>query len=701
MARRDRPRSRQKQEIAFRKSLLRFFIIFGVVLFCGLSTRVLIASIPLQEKIASQLDSPEGYELEVNEAYFQFHSGWIPVVAIHVPRIELSDKNCASNSLKIQSFLVVFDFLKMIQGKFEPGRIEVKLLEGSHYQVCEASRETVAKNDIDSPKGKKKAERKQRSQEKEGDLFQTEKVQNFYKNLWPEIKKIPVRKIAIAEVRWNEYIDVNEKLFMAGKFEAKKEQELKIKFAVDQLSYKGADLDSLYTSGRLLVNDEEISLELKNKIREGRFQVKSRLQRKKDWPLSISFDMNRLPVSAFSELLDSDMKLSYLWASCSGRLESPWQKAKEKDWEFGLCELNGPYGEIQIKNWQASFKDQRQFEIEVNKLDLDEIMKEKRDLLFSGVLAEFGILSGQVLLKDKLYKIKGHLENSQILFSNNNLRDVQKLKKLPFEIQGRPKSWKAKINDVELEEGQFTGDIQMELEGEEEKAKGRIAIHQLLLNDRIYKLMLKSRPAQLRVYGKFEISEGEINEWSALLATPELKSDDYVFKNLKVKGEKRDQDTSQVQVNISEGYLKKETPFLKWVRPTHLDKDWQGENVEFRELSTRLTIFESRKVEWKRGYARLKNGWQLSSEGQRNRDRQVVAWLQWDRPEDGKYLRWDFKGPFFEGRWHPKTAWVRDWLQEHPQFVEEHADISLEPFSEETLPKSSSRPSKAPATKGA
>lgn len=212
--------------------------------------------------------------------------------------------------------------------------------------------------------------------------------------------------------------------------------------------------------------------------------------------------------------------------------------------------------------------------------------------------------------------------------------------------------------------------------------------------------MLKSQPAQLRVYGKFEISDGKINEWSALLATPELKSEDYVFKNLKVKGEMKNQKTSRVQVNVSEGVLKKDTAFVSWIRPTHLDKDWQGENIAFRELSTRLNVFESRKVEWKRGYVRLKNGWQLSSEGHRTPNREVEAWLQWDRPNDRKYLRWNFQGPFFKGRWHPQTAWVLDWLENNPDFLKQHSDISLEPFSEKPLPKSSSLP-KEPVKKGA
>ncbi len=681
-------RIKRKQEIQFRKAFWRFLMLFSLVLCLGFFSRFLIQSIPLQEKITELIQSPQGYSVDFKGAEFQFHSGLMPVVAVHVPRITVNDTSCVSNSIRVHNFLMIFDFFKLLQGQIRPSRVLVNYLEGNHYQVCSNETPSSTSESDGEHLVEENSVKKTSTPVQVVKKLSTKSFQNFYNNVWPDIVSFSVQSVSVEEFSWNEYLKLNEKLHLAGKLKLKKKKTVIGDFDLTQLSLRNEKMDSFSSRGQFEISEEGLKVSLKNKVREGDLVFSVDLKREKNWPVVIQFDLKRLPISALSSFLKEDIRVSYLWASCQFDIQSSWKELMDQDINLKNCELSGPYGEVRVKSLIANLQSIKEYEVEVSKLKLDEVVKEKRDLYFSGVLAEYGTVSAQIKYKNREHVVKGYVENSQFLFSHSNLRDVQKVKKIPFEAEGRLDDWKVSVQNVVLDEGEFDGDIQV-VSSRSKQAEGKIAIHRLVLNHKIYKLMLKSEPAELRVYGKFVLDEGKISQWSAILATPELKSEKYSLKNLKVKGEMTEEDVSRVNINVSQGSINKATLFFDWVRPTHLDSEWKSDVLDFQELSAQLDLFSDQKVAWHRGYVRLKNGWQLSSEGARYPNRQVVAWLQWDRPSDGRYMKWNFKGPFFKGEWYPKTTWVREWLETHPNFLKENGSISLKPFDEDFIPKSS------------
>ncbi|MEM7646354.1 MAG: hypothetical protein AAF203_05550, partial [Pseudomonadota bacterium] len=183
----------------------------------------------------------------------------------------------------------------------------------------------------------------------------------------------------------------------------------------------------------------------------------------------------------------------------------------------------------------------------------------------------------------------------------------------------------------------------------------------------------------------FDMKDKEMTDWSAIIATPKLVSDDYEFDNLKVKAARRETSSADLRVTSTGGVVREKAMVLPWLEPTRLDKVWGGQKeIGFKEMSVKLEVFQNKKILWKRGYLRTDKGWQLSSEGEREPDRKVLAWFQWDRP-DSQFLRWGYQGTFFDGQWKPETPWIKKWLSENPQFLKNHRSIAFLVEKEESL----------------
>ena len=71
------------------------------------------------------------------------------------------------------------------------------------------------------------------------------------------------------------------------------------------------------------------------------------------------------------------------------------------------------------------------------------------------------------------------------------------------------------LSKIELDQGQFDGDIKVQLDPDNDEASGKVSIHKLQLSPPIYKLMLNTEPALLKLYGKFKMSNKEMKDWSA------------------------------------------------------------------------------------------------------------------------------------------------------------------------------------------
>lgn len=666
----------RKQDIHFRRSILRFSIAFVVVFMCGAVTRGLVAQFPIAEKLKQAIKVPENQTLTFHKPQIVFRRGWVPVIGLHISRVDWQNNRCASNRLSLQDSIVVLDPIKLLQGELAPGRIKVDFLEFSYSQSCGKELVGPVQPSQQIKKPEKKgifASKKRAKKESYKFLIQAGQLKKLFEEDLDKLAQVDFSHLDVEKFRIHIVKSVDNEITFEGEGKLGLAGNLQADLKFQKFYYQEQDLDFLSTRLKLNLSRQQAEFDIVSLVREGKIQWKTLIKNETDYPVESEININKMPISPIVGFAVEDLPINYLWLSCQASVSSSIKKMASSPIQFGDCKAEGPYGEALVTQVKAFPHKVEEFNVEINKLQLDKVFKERRDLYFSGVLANYGVFSAQVKYARSLYDIKGHLNRSEFIFSNNNLRDIQKIETIPFHFQGNADAWQAKLDKIKLDEGEFAGELLVHKKSQNEP-QGRIAIHKLRFNPRIYKLILNSDPTDVRIYGKFKWNENRVDDWSALVATEELNSEMYNFKNLKVKGERMAEDKTSLRISVADGVLNEKSPLVSWLRPTHLDKAWKPGPIPFVELSARLDISRNRNVEWKRGYIRLKNKWQLSSEGIRDRAKGVVAWLQWDRP-DGKYLKWNYTGSFFDGAWEPLTPWVKAWLDNRKDYLDDNQAI--------------------------
>ena len=671
MAKNNRWAKKGSSEIHFRRSLWRFSLAFIVVLSSGLVTRYLVSQVPLEEKILTSFEVPDQWHFTLNKPSIQFSSGWLPVLGVKVQGLELQEKECPANRILVQDGLVVVNPFSLLAGQVEPYLVELELVEVSRVQDCRKKNPDTSASSTSRSKVKKSPPF---SEAKNIKSLKDSMLDQFYSEAWPKIKKFPVKKVKINLFKVHLIKSLDEQIRFEGSANIKLNQKIRLRANLKKFFYRQKQLDFLSNQMDLEIHDNSMDIDWKAAIREGAIGLKFIIQNSKQFPVSMDLQVNKLPVSAVTDLLDQKVNINYLWGSCHLKGQGLWEKLTETKIEFSNCQLDGPYGSIVAHEVEGTFGGIEKVRIEVSKLDLDKIIKNRRGLYLSGVLEKYGVLSAELDINKNSVNGRGYVEATEFIFSKNNFRDIQKVNKVPFQFGGSFDKWEARFMDMELDKGDFAGELLVKW-NPGNKIQGRVAFHKLRFNPTIYKLMLQAEPADLRLYGKFDYNDDQLQDWSALLASPQVNAEGYQLKNLKVKGRNLKGKVSEVQVSVAEGQVNSGSGLVGWLSPTQLDRAMDpNSSIEFSELYTRLEISENRELEWKRGYARLANGWQLSSEGSRDFEKKVSAWLQWDRP-DGKFMKWGFQGAFFDGIWRPLTPWVQNWLQNNSEFLKKHKSL--------------------------
>ena len=315
-----------------------------------------------------------------------------------------------------------------------------------------------------------------------------------------------------------------------------------------------------------------------------------------------------------------------------------------------------------------------EFELSFKDLNLDEVIKNRRDVVLSGVLSRYGRLNSVVQYKADKFIGKGQLLDAEFLFSKNSFREIQKIDQVLFSFDGNGEAMKVSIDGMNLQDGDFEGTIQLNSKESFKKSTGRVTVHKIQFRPKIYELTLGAQPAEIRAYGKFALEGQSLKDWFLMIATPKLISKAYDLSALKAQGRQLKDGDSELRITVAEGALQEDSVLLNWLRPTLLEQEWPAGLVSFSELSVRLNFEPDRLVRWTRGYARLKSRWQFSTEGTFDRNKKVSGWMQWDRP-DRKFLKWNYAGDFFDGAWEPQTQWVQSWLDQKNQFLQDYPAI--------------------------
>lgn len=660
-----------KKEISFKASLFRFTTLFVIVLISGLITNVYISRIDLKKHIPQEYFESEEFELSVDDPQISFKKGLFPVVGVMTPRVEWKDKKCPSRRVMGQNIFVILDFFSLLKGQVKPGKIDIGFVEVATPISCDETQPAVEIAEVEKTKEVTPADKAKELLNKNLKDKQLEKFFIQVQKL-EAIKTLPIVDIKKFVVKLFE--GYKEDAVFKGEFYFKRSANLMAKVVLSQAIVKGHDLPLRNAKVEFHAGLDHARLKIFSNIREGQWNFQGLVSNTSGYKVEMNSQITKLPLSTFSPLFFDKTQVSYLWLDCGFQVEAPWAHVLEKNFSLSKCDLTGPYGSAKVIHSDLNLRKVHAVEIELNKIQVDNIIKSKRDAYFSGVFSHYGSVSSLFKFNEGRWIFDGLFEGSELIFSRNNLRDIQKVQKFPFQVKGDRDNWEVLFKDILLDEGEFKGEIVVQFKDGVKNAQGKMAIHKLELNPKIYKLMVLSQPFALSFYGKLKIEDKKLTDWSGLAAAKNIKGENYNFSALKIDGKMGEEGDSLLRIYAPSGEFTKNAEIIRWIEPTHLGQDWGAGPYKFREFSTKLEVTSNKVTRWKRGYARLENGWQLSSEGVLNENKLTEFWLQWDKPNQ-QFLKWTHPGPFLAGGWAPQTPWVKDWIGKNPEFLSKFPSV--------------------------
>lgn len=662
-----------KNEISFKKSIFRFSTAFFIVLVAGIITNIYISKIDLMEKIPGELLETPDYQITIERPEIKFKNGLFPVVGVFSQRVEWKDKSCPSRRVVGQNVFLVMDFFALLQGRFEPGRVDVSFVDLVTPNNCGES--SFQKNVAD-------LQDSDRSEKLKPLLKEMLVKELFPKKIFSSVKEVlglsffPMVYIHKFDFKFMKAY--REEVEVKGSLSIFRGDRLSVKMFVNKLFLRGYELPLRKSSVEVIASNDAAELKVNTNVREGVFQFNLNLDNSDDFQTSAEMKVLKMPLSPFSAAVLKKTHISYLWFDCKAQVSGTWAELDKKEFSLEKCELTGPYGAANVNKSSLTLGGLKELEVEFNKIQVDEVLDNKRDAYFSGVFSKYGSFSSLLKLNESRWSLEGFLEDSEVIFSRNNLRDIQKIKKMPFKAGGRKKEGRVVIENIDLDNGQFKGDLVVEFKNGMEDARGRFSIHKLLMNPKIYKLMFLSQPTPLSFYGKLELKDRKIKDWSGVVAAKDVEGEEYKFSALKIEGQMGDDKSSLFKFTVPSGQFSPKSNLVKWVRTTTLVDEWPEEEYKFKEFSGRLKLGADRSLSLKRGYLRFANSWQLSGEGSVDSESSMLdAWIQWDKPR-GPYLKWSIKDRFLSGRWEPQTEWAKEWLIKNPGYIKDNNNILFE-----------------------
>ena len=195
-----------------------------------------------------------------------------------------------------------------------------------------------------------------------------------------------------------------------------------------------------------------------------------------------------------------------------------------------------------------------------------------------------GVFDGQAQFNEnQLVSVSGNWKDLQLIFSNRGRREVQVVNNLKLELSGGSNRWAGVLQNIELEDGHWNGNIGISLDQNEKKVIIESSFNDLKLSPQVEELMTMKgelSPIEGRLNLKFVVGlPAEINGM--------LKLDQAVVNEVKL--ERLRIDFEGLAENVNGKFQMQLLDFPKsqlqyWPQSLPLNKD----NLQFKNLSGRF-----------------------------------------------------------------------------------------------------------------
>lgn len=331
------------------------------------------------------------------------------------------------------------------------------------------------------------------------------------------------------------------------------------------------EAERMYFATETILDSEQVQVEMKGAWREAKAKLSFKMNSENSlW----QWNWEQFPVKRLLHLASYDdpqttqffglWNPQFLWFNC----KSDWSWSPHNIFAVQLnsCELYGDIGRILLNGKVTGDGQKSQPEnltLDFEKVSLQKLIKSFNKIGPTGVLRQFGEIGGKVEIRGwQDLEYKGQLKNLELKFSRGPQRDVQRVQQLRGKISYKDNRVSGVVDKMELEEGEFEGQLTFNLNSEFSGGGMQISIDKLRFSPTIEELILNGQASPIQIYGKSELREGHIVQWQGSIGIENLESQGVKWNQLKWQSEyKNEKLQGQLSANTIE--ITDKAPFLK------------------------------------------------------------------------------------------------------------------------------------------
>lgn len=367
-------------------------------------------------------------------------------------------------------------------------------------------------------------------------------------------------------------------------------------------------------------------------------------------------------------IITNDLQPKFVWLSCRVKYDGLVSALSSQPLQLEPCSIQGDLGELVMKSWRWFPWREPIFDpfvVELKELDLHKLVQIVNRTGLSGILSRFGLLSGNLHIENPNHMVfKGELRNIEMAFSNRGERGKQLVPRLVGELTLNEDRVLGNFPEVELEQGEFKGQITFNLDREFRSGVLQLAIDRLGFHPSIQKLMVGGTISPISIYGQGKVENGEISSWRGEFGIREMRNERWTLEEVKLTtdlaGGKFVSNTKAKRVELPAA-----SEYYRLARPMFLDEKGLDTSLIFDRFSGKLQIGRG-EGRWDKLSASVLNRVVVSSSGKWSTDQKVEGAMFVDFPVL-KLLRWDITGSWDRIQLQPSAKMLKDLARRHPE----------------------------------
>ena len=613
-------------------------------------------------------------------------NGWLPVLSLEIKNIELAQrKNCGRviPPIRIQKATLPINFFKLLEGKFALSLISIQKfevdIENFQNNCGERSGASVAtKPDQEaSPPVVAQAAPDMGS----GSAVKTasEAFSFWDDQKLSQIDEV-VRGIEFDEIKL--YFDQHQKFLILKNFNlrqnkseglSKSKYRLKSEFILPPEFSQGeviptADIVADLTS-------EKMNFDISTQIAEGHIQINAIISPGSHSPLvEMNIKAKQLPVSAISsyltklELLPQKSQPKFVWLSFTANVNGRLDQLKQLPIEASDILIDGEFGQAKISHLVRNADGGLSEFV----LDLPKVQILKALDLFGtkgpdGIFSQFGELSGQLQFKStKHFEFKGEWQDAALKFSRRGSRSEQVIESIQLDFTFTENRWKGKISQIELENGDFDGEIRLNFDHAFDEGDIEIVNENIEFDPSVQKNMFYGAVSGVKLNGKMNLKKFIIQSWDGELQIKSLEADELSFKQARLLSHFGG-DRLSINAKVAEGEYKYSSELRKIEKQIFFNFEDRNENLIFTNLKADLVQSEG-KWSWNALKASLlEDRIQLMSSGEVKSNDSLSGEINLDFPK-AKKLIWKVDGSWEHPNLNPNSNNLKNLLSKKVDF---------------------------------